>query len=471
MKNIYLILIAIFIAFSCEQEEFEGSGLESLRDFELNPVSGARIELNSVAPDEEVVISWNEARSGFNSTVNYTWLIDEVDGDFSSPLLSFPSDNDGTATQISLTNKEFDQALEALGLNIGDEIEVKWTVLATNGDLTKMADANTITLKRYVDAISPIDLLTPTDESIQNLDIANPLSEVKFEWDSAFSGLGNNVVYTWQAILSSGDFSNPDLEFSSNIDGGENYLTLTHQLLEDTLAYFGIEEGKSATIQWRVLAQSGNLSLESTQDFSLTIRRFVNITELYLVGGSTSAGWNEFTAVPFRLILGSSTEFEIYEYITVDGDGFKFLPTLGTYEGDIGKKVGEEGIWAEEGEENVTVTSDGFYRIVFDAANGTYSVTEIGWAIIGSSTPNGWNDPDTDMAHSGVKGDYKWTITTTLIDGELKFRANDGWDINFGDNSNDGSIEYSGANIPVSGGTYTVTLDLNPVNGYSYSLN
>ncbi|UII30772.1 SusE domain-containing protein [Fulvivirga ulvae] len=471
MKNIYLILIAVFVAFSCEQEEFEGSGLESLRDFELSPVSGARIELSSVAPDEEVVISWNEARSGFNSTVNYTWLVDEVGGDFSFPLLSLPSDNDGTATKISLTNEEFDQALAALGLNIGEEIEVQWTVSATNGDLTKVAEANTITVRRYVDAISPFDLLSPTDESTQNLDIAASLSEVKFEWDSAFSGLGNDVVYTWQAILPDGDFSSPDLEFNSNVDGKENYLALTHQLLEDTLAYFGVEEGKSTTIQWKVLAQSGDLLLESNQTFSLTIRRFVNITELYLVGGSTSAGWNEFAAVPFRLIPGSSTEFEIYEYITVAGDGFKFLPTLGTYTGDIGKKPGEEGIWIEEGEENVTVASDGFYRVVFDAANGTYSVTEIGWAIIGSGTPNDWNDPDTDMEHSGAKGDYKWTIDVTLVDGELKFRANDGWDINFGDDANDGSMEYGGANIPVSGGTYTITLDLDPVNGYSYSIN
>lgn len=71
--------------------------------------------------------------------------------------------------------------------------------------------------------------------------------------------------------------------------------------------------------------------------------------------------------------------------------------------------------------------------------------------IIGSATPGGW-DTDTDMAYNIV--DNSWNLTVDLTDGEIKFRANDGWDINWG-----GSIAeptFNAGNITVSAGNYTI---------------
>lgn len=183
----------------------------------------------------------------------------------------------------------------------------------------------------------------------------------------------------------------------------------------------------------------------------------------FLVGGSTSAGWNPGASIPF-VQTGVGT-FEIFAYFTVAGDGFKILPQQ-DWAGDYGK--GADGELLQEGESNITVPNDGFYRVTLDFNNLTYTLTAISWAIIGDATPNGWNDPDTDMTFDSG---YTWSISNvTLTTGELKFRANDGWDINFGDNGADGSLEYGGSNIPVSAGTYTVVLTLDPVNGYSYSI-
>jgi hypothetical protein len=54
--------------------------------------------------------------------------------------------------------------------------------------------------------------------------------------------------------------------------------------------------------------------------------------------------------------------------------------------------------------------------------------------------------------------DETWTITTALSAGELKFRANDGWDINLGGDSTDDLVE-NGANLQIAeAGTYTITL-------------
>ena len=59
----------------------------------------------------------------------------------------------------------------------------------------------------------------------------------------------------------------------------------------------------------------------------------------------------------------------------------------------------------------------------------------------------------------------------TLSDGEVKFRANDGWDINFGDDGANGSLEYGGANIAIaSAGNYTITMDLHEAARYKYTI-
>lgn len=81
------------------------------------------------------------------------------------------------------------------------------------------------------------------------------------------------------------------------------------------------------------------------------------------------------------------------------------------------------------------------------------------WGIVGSSTPNGWIGPDLYMTHN-LDTDV-WEATVYLNSGEFKFRADDNWGLNYGDDGNDGSLEQNGANIPISEGTYKITLNLN----------
>ncbi|APZ47770.1 RagB/SusD family nutrient uptake outer membrane protein [Polaribacter reichenbachii] len=81
------------------------------------------------------------------------------------------------------------------------------------------------------------------------------------------------------------------------------------------------------------------------------------------------------------------------------------------------------------------------------------------WGIIGDATPNGWNDPDTKMYETGTD---TYAIYANLTPGELKFRRDGAWTVNYGDDTVDGTLEAGGANIPVTvAGTYYITLDLN----------
>ena len=75
------------------------------------------------------------------------------------------------------------------------------------------------------------------------------------------------------------------------------------------------------------------------------------------------------------------------------------------------------------------------------------------WGIIGSATPKGW-DASTDMTFNASTGTY--SISLGLNNGELKFRLDNSWTTNFGDDGNNLSLELAGNNIPVSAGNYTI---------------
>lgn len=80
------------------------------------------------------------------------------------------------------------------------------------------------------------------------------------------------------------------------------------------------------------------------------------------------------------------------------------------------------------------------------------------WGIIGSATPTGW-DSDTNLDYDLAT--KKYSVTMLLIaGGEFKFRLDDGWADNFGDNGNNLTLDAGGANIPVAvTGTYKIVID------------
>lgn len=105
---------------------------------------------------------------------------------------------------------------------------------------------------------------------------------------------------------------------------------------------------------------------------------------------------------------------------------------------------------------NINCTQAGFYQIVANVMDATLTFTETSWGIIGPAQPGGWND-DTNMTYN--KEEDCWEVTVELAADEMKFRANDGWDINVGGSADD--LTQDGANIKVAeAGTYEVKLYL-----------
>jgi len=84
------------------------------------------------------------------------------------------------------------------------------------------------------------------------------------------------------------------------------------------------------------------------------------------------------------------------------------------------------------------------------------------WGMIGSATAattggDGWASDvnlDYDLATK------KYSITIDLAVGEIKFRLDDAWTTNFGDDGNNLTLDAGGANIAIpSAGNYTIVVD------------
>lgn len=173
-------------------------------------------------------------------------------------------------------------------------------------------------------------------------------------------------------------------------------------------------------------------------------------------------GWDPATAPT----LGSVNSDNIYDgYIWFDaGIEYKF-----TQEPNWDVNWGDDGAdgTLDPGGANIVTAEAGYYRLNVDLTGLTYTATATSWGVVGDATPGGW-DTDTDMTYDPVTD--SWSVVINLSAAKIKFRANDGWDINLGDDGGDAVLEYGGADIPVeSAGNYLITLYLGTPD-YTYTM-
>lgn len=178
----------------------------------------------------------------------------------------------------------------------------------------------------------------------------------------------------------------------------------------------------------------------------------LNFEEYIYVPGNHQ-GWSPATA---PRLYGANFDGYYSGFSCLDG-GFKFTkgPDWAFGEYNWGSFTSHPEGFTGEGGGDITCTVKDFYFIEANVAEGTLKATPTTWGIIGDATANGW-DSDQDMTWNAEK--QCWCATITLTDGTIKFRANDGWDINFGGNPD--NLSAGGDNIPVTAGTYDIDLYL-----------
>ena len=139
-------------------------------------------------------------------------------------------------------------------------------------------------------------------------------------------------------------------------------------------------------------------------------------------------------------------------FMYLDGE-FKFRSGEDNWNAPDWGTGGSEGTLAEQAG-NLSATA-GYYKVDVDLAAMTYALTPITTiGIVGPAQAGSWSD-DTDMTFNKETG--AWEVTIDLAADEMKFRANDGWDINWGGDTD--NLTQGGANIKIAeAGTYFIQL-------------
>ncbi|UOR03505.1 SusE domain-containing protein [Hymenobacter aerilatus] len=320
--------------------------------------------------------------------------------------------------------------------------------------------------------------LTASSTALGTLSMDNAAKEaVTFNWTAPNYGYAAAVTYTLQLDVKGNNFKSPS-EFTTT----SSSRTLTVSELNSALLALGIAPGSAGQLDVRVKSDVGSNTAyaQLSSVTSLTATPYLSVIaypSLYVPGDYQ--GWAPDKAPR----VASPTNNGTYEgYINfASASPFKFTSTpswantnyglVGTVTTNATTKVTSSSLSTDGGAGNLSVPTAGYYRIVVDIPNLTWTATPTTWAAIGSATPGGW-DNQTPLTYNATTG--TWSAVMTLsANGELKFRANNGWDINYGDNKADGVLDFNADNIkgPAAAGSYLVTLDLSQGAGnYTYSI-
>ncbi len=290
---------------------------------------------------------------------------------------------------------------------------------------------------------------------------------VTMKWDAPNYGFPAAVTYTVQMGKQGEDFANPVKLGTANLPS----FSITQGDLNSTLLGSGYIPDQAATVEVRVIASiSDSVKDEMSPAIAVTFTPYSSYSYIYVPGDYQAASgytsdWSPADAPP--LVMTGNKIYDGYVYMMNSSGSaqFKF-----TYDKSWDQNWGDTGAdgTLEAGGDNIVSPGTGYFKIHVDLDALTYKIEKTTWGLIGDATPGGW-DTDTPMTYDPAK--KVWSATVDLTAGGLKFRANNAWDLNYGDSGADGTLDAGGDNISVSvAGNYTVTMDLSNPPMYTYKL-
>jgi hypothetical protein len=308
-------------------------------------------------------------------------------------------------------------------------------------------------------------------------------------WNEPDFGAPATITYVVE-ISTSSNFGS--IAMSSG-DLSSNHMALSVKDLLGIAETLGLDEDGSttnadgspnnaATLYARVSAYAGTTTTGANSSSTTSKSATINIELLETAGceepamsnwglvGSAVNGWG-------GISRGFSNTNDI-ELLQV-GDGiFQGYATL--LDGEF--KFRQDGAWAVNlGDENGKLVANGpniaasagTYLVTLDMNESTYSLGDVTsdiWGIVGSGVTIQKDDGSGDVATwGGGSADTKFfpdpcndgiylLMGVLLQDGEIKFRKDDAWAENLGDEN--GKLVANGPNIGVSAGTYDIVLDI-----------
>ena len=304
----------------------------------------------------------------------------------------------------------------------------------------------------YNDAAETV--LSLSDDNLV-LNEENAANEVlTLTWTEPDFGFSAAALYSVQIDVQGGDFSNPQIISV----GGAFDKTFTVEELNAKLLSLSMLPNEEGVASFRIKATLSEYQEIYSNTVNITVTPYSSLldlsTSLGVVGSATPGGWGNENILDLPFYSTATTNVYV-AYVTLRNGEIKFRNN-----NDWSENWGDDGAdgTLDSYGANIAVSA-GTYKIEVNFSSMTYTMEEYSWGIVGSATTNGWGGPDMMFHYNSFQDD--WRAVVTLGDGEVKFRFNNDWGLNYGDDGADGTMEANGANIAVSAGHYLVTMNLN----------
>lgn len=293
--------------------------------------------------------------------------------------------------------------------------------------------------------------------------VLNDSTDAVFTWNAADYGFAAGTAYRLEVDVASSNFAIPVTI------GNVNGLTVTVSQADINNILLGkeLEPNVPGLVQFRVIAKVGNSVAEDISAVrTISITPYpdnVMIAQLQVPG--SYQGWAPTDSSTAIFSPDNNNQYEGYVYFNIDNAEYKY--TVGpSWDLNYGDNGGDGSL--DQGGSNIAAGAAGVYKLNAHLIQLTHTKLRTDWGLIGSATPGGW-DADQDMTYDPVTKAF--TITLDLVPGAIKFRANDDWAVNFGDDGNNKTLEYGTADIVIAeAGNYTIDLLIVGVPKYRYAI-
>jgi hypothetical protein len=319
----------------------------------------------------------------------------------------------------------------------------------------------------YLDNFNAPQITAPTTGTsfvLLEENAGNDLADV--QWSAAdYGDFAAAVSYIIQVDKVGNEFGQPQkMGPTSNTQ-----MTLNTAAFNSALINLGLTADFETMVELRVEANiNDNVDKLYSDVVTLTVNPYlveIDYAKLWVPGAHN--GWDPGNETTVVWSPKDNGRYEGYVWFPEDNNKYKYTPAP-NWDADWGDNDGDGDLDPSPGSVDITATGPaGLYKLNVNTIALTHSFLQTNWGVIGDATSGGW-DTDTDMTYD--LDNHILTATLDLVVGNIKFRVNDGWDIDLGDDDTDGSMEYGGKDIPISeAGNYTVTLNLSQAL-YSYKI-
>ena len=326
---------------------------------------------------------------------------------------------------------------------------------------------------------APEDVVAPVLSPVADINITAAnlgLESVTFEWSAADFGAQTQVNYAIEVAAAG---QSDKVVVTSGVT--ETSAVVSYESLNAVLLYdLGLASGIAENVDFYVSAKVG----EYAKVYSAPVTASATVTQaekeypkLTVAGSYAYNNWSPGKGQFVYDFEGTDAKYSgVIDFgEDVSALQFKFVGAAWG-ENEFSVPAGEaQAAEAAElplvagGGDNISAyTTHRFYSLTLDKNTPkvikNFSFNSLG--VIGDATPTGW-DADTDMEFNAAK--QRFYVDLTLIDGKIKFRADDDWAVNWG--GADGVLSAGGADIAVAAGNYRIYVNLNDPANPTYELN